>query len=332
MENQYHFCNPFPTYESLVPKGYLAYSKTNFTHSIGRRPKILLVILLGVIISFQVTAVPCWSTEKTPKEVVFSLETEGTALKDVFHRIRKMTGFEVQICEELENVPITVRLNNVPFEEGLKRILKYAGVNTYALVENSKEKVYQVYVFGWMKGINRAARAKGRGKEVGRNIVHGKSLTLKELEAMNRRSVDANPGSVILIPPSEANPNGIRLGEIEAMNRRPADADPGSVILIPPSEANPNGITLGAVEAMNRRPADADPGSVILIPPSGENPRGITLGELEQINARPVDSVPSVVLLIPPSDANLRGVTLGELEAMNTSKVHFDPGTVNVLP
>jgi hypothetical protein len=38
MENQYHFCNPFPTYESLVPKGYLAYSKTNFTHSIGRRP------------------------------------------------------------------------------------------------------------------------------------------------------------------------------------------------------------------------------------------------------------------------------------------------------
>ena len=38
MENQYHFLTPVPTYESLVPKRFSAYSMTNFTHSIGRRP------------------------------------------------------------------------------------------------------------------------------------------------------------------------------------------------------------------------------------------------------------------------------------------------------
>jgi len=39
MENQYHFLTPVPIYESLVPKRFSAYSVTNFTHSIGRRPR-----------------------------------------------------------------------------------------------------------------------------------------------------------------------------------------------------------------------------------------------------------------------------------------------------
>jgi len=38
MEKQYHILTPVPTYESLVPKRFSAYSMSNFTHSIGRRP------------------------------------------------------------------------------------------------------------------------------------------------------------------------------------------------------------------------------------------------------------------------------------------------------
>jgi hypothetical protein len=38
MKNQYHFWKSFPTYEHLVPRGFSAYSMTNFAHSIGRRP------------------------------------------------------------------------------------------------------------------------------------------------------------------------------------------------------------------------------------------------------------------------------------------------------
>ena len=40
MEKQYHFSEPVPTYETLVPKGFSGHSVTNFTHSIGRRAYI----------------------------------------------------------------------------------------------------------------------------------------------------------------------------------------------------------------------------------------------------------------------------------------------------
>jgi hypothetical protein len=40
IRKQYHFSEPVPNYEYTIPKGLLAYYLINFTHSLGRRPKI----------------------------------------------------------------------------------------------------------------------------------------------------------------------------------------------------------------------------------------------------------------------------------------------------
>lgn len=96
------------------------------------------------------------------KEVtLISLEAKDESIRDVLKKIANVSGYQFLVAEELGNIPVTIRLNNVNLEGSLRRLLR--GIN-YAIVWDEAQKRISISIFG-----------KGVGKWT---LIEGSSLSL----------------------------------------------------------------------------------------------------------------------------------------------------------
>jgi hypothetical protein len=108
--------------------------------------KAFLMGLLAVAFIGLSAASPCWSKNQGSYVTVFPLEVKDKPLREVLNQLGQAAGYSIEISTNCENTRITVPPNIVKFEEGLKVILKSAGIKNYAIIDNETKMKLTIYV------------------------------------------------------------------------------------------------------------------------------------------------------------------------------------------
>jgi len=241
-----------------------------------------LLFLMGiVIVSFD--PIPCRAS-KGSEPPVFSLDVKNMPLKKIFKEILKTTGYQILFDKRWENERVTVKLDNVPLIQGLKQILRNAGIENYSLVE--RNRTLEIYTLGH----------KHLGQIASTINSDGTGLTRQELKALHerqKREIEkmANDPDTIVIPPEGDRP-GVTRRELHALHERQKreiemSANDPDVIVIPPEGGQP-GVTRRQLEALHERQKRememrANDPDEIVIPPEGDRP-GVTRRELKALH------------------------------------------------
>ena len=158
-------------------------------------------------------------------------------------------------------------MDNVALTNGLRRIIKVAGIKSYALVHNNN----QIKVFSFesttSNSQNLAVKYNGGGgykrDELDSDSMLESSssdigirLSLAELEALkvvNEKKMQSLPKNTVVTPPSDSG-RGLSLGELEAVKeaqKRKMQNLPKNTVVTPPSDSG-GGLTLGELEALQK--------------------------------------------------------------------------------
>jgi hypothetical protein len=87
------------------------------------RPAWFLGLAFGWAILWSLTPLFCVGAEKGSKSVPFSLSASNERLDAVLEKISKASGYTITVNEGWRNRAITVHLENVTVEEGLKTLI-----------------------------------------------------------------------------------------------------------------------------------------------------------------------------------------------------------------
>ena len=199
---------------------------------LGVFPLLCLVSMIPTILSPN----PCLGSESGEELATFSLEADQQALGEVLQQISEATGYEITIDSEYAKLPITVSLENVSVEEGLRRIL--GKLSRYMVIDEAEKKIY-------VRIVDTEAK---------------KSKTIA-----SREKVD--PLDLEVIPPKSPGERGITQRELEESNKRQSTIDPGDLEVIPPDSPGGAGMTARELEALTRQQERNDDRTSILIPP-----------------------------------------------------------------
>ena len=249
-----------------------------------RFPVVLYLLFLMGTVTISFYAQRCGASVTCPESPVLSLDVKNMPLKEIFKEILNTTGYQILFDNKWENERITVKLDNEPLVQCLKKILKNAGIENYSLVE--KNRTLRVYTFG-CKFLDHIAS----------NISpNGTGLTELELKALHERQMReikmrANDPDEILVPSSDGRP-GLTRQEMKALHER-------------------------QMREIKMRANDPD---AIVIPPEGGHP-GVTRRELQVLQERQMREIKMRAndpdeILVPPSDGQ-PGVTRRELKALH---------------
>ena len=104
---------------------------------------IMNVILVVFLVVFPAT--PCRGSDRASTGPTITLDVQNKPLRSVLEEIAKTTGWKIKAPDKWMEKPITQTLNKVSMEEGLRFILKDAGVENLLLTYDENRKTITVY-------------------------------------------------------------------------------------------------------------------------------------------------------------------------------------------
>ena len=93
----------------------------------------------------HLAAAPCWGSDRSPAEPTITLNADNEPLQSVFAKISKTTSWKIQAPDKWMNRPITQTLTGVPLAEGMRSILKSAGIENILLLYDDNNRVITVF-------------------------------------------------------------------------------------------------------------------------------------------------------------------------------------------
>lgn len=87
----------------------------------------------------------CWGSQKAAAAPAISLDTNNEPLRGVLEKIYKTTGWQVKAPDKWLDRPVSQTLNNVTLEEGLRAVLKNAGMENLLLLYDENTRVVTLF-------------------------------------------------------------------------------------------------------------------------------------------------------------------------------------------
>jgi len=107
--------------------------------------KIIFTLFFIGSLSAHLTATLCWGSDKVSANPTITLDVANEPLKGVFGKISKATGWKIKAPEKWMEKPVTQTLHKASMEEGLRSILKNAGIENLLLMYD--EDIMAVTIF-----------------------------------------------------------------------------------------------------------------------------------------------------------------------------------------
>jgi hypothetical protein len=119
----------------------------------GLKPAWFLVLCFGLALLGDLAPSLCFGAEKGSKNAPFSLSATGERLDAVLEKISKASGYKITINEGWKNKVITVQLENVTVEEGLKTLIEVLGRPSHLLLYDETEKKIEIVMIPGTLGV-----------------------------------------------------------------------------------------------------------------------------------------------------------------------------------
>lgn len=108
-------------------------------------PILGMLILCHVWVLFWgLTGTFCYGANKDSKSAVFSLSVYNERLAEVLEKVSKASGYKITINEGWRNKTVSVRLENVTAEEGLKSIIEALGRPSHLMLFDQASKRIEI--------------------------------------------------------------------------------------------------------------------------------------------------------------------------------------------
>jgi hypothetical protein len=107
--------------------------------------RIIFVVFFAGSLSVALPVTPCRGSDRASADPTITLDVQNEPLRSVLGEISKTTGWKIKAPDKWMDKPITQTLNKVSMEEGLRFILKNAGVENLLLTYDENRKTITVY-------------------------------------------------------------------------------------------------------------------------------------------------------------------------------------------
>jgi hypothetical protein len=268
----------------------------NYHGAILRANTIIIISYLCIIFLSAFTVLPCHGESVAPKSPALTLKVENLPLDDVLKRISHDTGREIIVNPPWGKVPLTLNFKDIPFEEGIRKIIVALGRPSHFIVTNKKDQNVTLLITGLPSGSpassmgNKTTSPDDEGATLSSDF-HIGSFIAAELEAIKAEHKNhwmALPKDTVISPPSASGGPGLTIGQLEAIIKEQKEKMktlPKETIFNPPSASGEPGVTIGQLEAIkeqqkNQRPPTKD---TVIGPPSMSGGPRLTFGQLEAI-------------------------------------------------
>ena len=253
---------------------------------------ICLLFLLEIIGTYGTHVSQCCASVSFSSEVSFSLDIESLPLKKACDIILNKTDYKLIFDPKWQDKAITLKFDDVPLYEGIRRIIKIAGITNYALVQNSNEIKILSFDNISSDGERTIEELNADSMQDTSTTDVGISLTLADMQALKQKAEENKnntPKDMIVTPPSSSG-RGMTVEELEALkqaNKELMKNRPKNTVVTPPSNSGA-GLTLGELEAIkqnNKLDIEQRPKDMIVTPPSASG-TGLTIEELEALQKK----------------------------------------------
>ena len=111
-----------------------------FQNGLYRKYLIFHCLLLWLIIeAHPIHLNPCYASTMATNGTFISMDIKRMPLEKVCEKILNETEYEIIFDRKWKDKAITIKLDNVALTNGLRRIIKVAGIKSYALVHNNNQ-------------------------------------------------------------------------------------------------------------------------------------------------------------------------------------------------
>jgi hypothetical protein len=149
-----HFFNPLENAEQELPMdSRLKEMRRNLKWK-GLRPAWFLSLSFGWAILWGLAPLLCAGAEVGSKPVPFSLSASNERLDAVLEKISKASGYTITVNEGWRNKVITLRLENVTVEEGLKSLIDALGRPSHLLLYDQTQKKIEIVMIPGASGFS----------------------------------------------------------------------------------------------------------------------------------------------------------------------------------
>jgi hypothetical protein len=195
-------------------------------------------ILISLFITFFFT-IPYNDVTALESETI-SIDVKETPLNEIFKLISADTGYEIKINEKWAERPITIKLEDIAVEPGLKRIMNSLKMRDVAIVTDKEKKTIEILIFysdsgNVKKGANHKGYSTNNKQKAERLNKNGDGITVS--------------GNFIDTPPSESGEPGMTVKELKAIEELQINI-PDDLTGAPPSESGEPGMTVEELKAI----------------------------------------------------------------------------------
>jgi len=214
-----------------------------------------LSLFFGWAILSGLAPLLCAGAEIGSKSIPFSLSASNERLDVVLERISKASGYTIAINEGWRNKVITVRLENVTVEEGLKSLIDALGRPSHLLLYDRTQKKIEIVMIPGASGSSEpSARPEPQPRPLRQIGPSGPERTSPQVRPIPRRTRQR------VIPPPSPPEEVQEPGREDVPIVQPeAETKPGEApveISDSPEEATPDSKKKGGPER-KRKPADS---------------------------------------------------------------------------
>jgi hypothetical protein len=131
--------------QGMVKKKHRSMEMAMMPHQPVAILRIMLVVYFAGLLSASLPATPCRGSDSASADRTITLNVQNEPLRSVLGKISKTTGWKIKAPDKWMDKPITQTLNSVSIEEGLRFILKDAGLESLLLTYDEDRKTITVY-------------------------------------------------------------------------------------------------------------------------------------------------------------------------------------------
>jgi hypothetical protein len=106
---------------------------------------VVFAVFLFGLLSANLTTAYCWGSDKESADSAITLDVQNEPLRSVLGKISKTTQWQIKAPDKWMDKPVTQTLNKVTLEEGLRSVLKNAGVENLLLLYDENIKVVTLF-------------------------------------------------------------------------------------------------------------------------------------------------------------------------------------------
>jgi hypothetical protein len=118
----------------------------NLSHDNSK--KIILIGLLVMALGSPFTTGHCSNKGGEFDSVAFPFPITEKPLWQVLNRLGQAAGYSIEISTQWENIRISMPAYHENLETSIKAILKTAGINSYAIINDEAQRKLRIYVAG----------------------------------------------------------------------------------------------------------------------------------------------------------------------------------------